>query len=77
MKNNQKTNTEMSSKNIILKLQETIESILRHKNFTEIFKVLIFLLRKYLPHDFNLQIERGNLKFYIFKYLIIKIYLIF
>lgn len=57
MKN--KTNAEFDSKGIILKLQETIENILKHKNFTEIFKVLIFLLRKYLPQDFDIQIERG------------------
>ncbi len=59
MKNNQKNSTDLISKNIILKMQETIENILKHKNYTEIFKVLIFLLRKYLPNDFGIQIERG------------------
>jgi len=59
MKNNKKSNSDISTKNLILKMQETIENILRHKNFTEIFKVLIFLLRKYLPNDFEMQIERG------------------
>lgn len=66
MKNNQKNNSDVNSKNIILKLQETIENILKHKSYTEIFKVLIFLLRKYLPHDFNVQIERGKIIKYNF-----------
>lgn len=68
MKNNQKNNSDLNSKNIILKLQETIENILKHKNFTEIFKVLIFLLRKYLPNDFGVQIERGNILKYLSHY---------
>jgi len=52
---------DITSKSSILKLQETIESILKHKNYTEIFKVLIFLLRKYLPQDFNIQMEKGKI----------------
>jgi len=63
MKNSHKNNLDPNSKAIILMIQETIESILKHKSYTEIFKVLIFLLRKYLPQDFNIQIEKG--KFFI------------
>ena len=59
MKNSQKNRTDLNSKNIIIKLQETIEIILNHKNFTEIFKVLIFLLRKYLPENFEVALFKG------------------
>lgn len=61
MKNNLKNN-DPNSKKIVLKLQETIEKIMKHKTFTEIFKFLIFLLRKYLPKDFSVQINRGKVK---------------
>ena len=64
MKNNHKTINDPNAKNVILKLQETIEAISMHKNYTEIFKVLIFLLRKYLPEDFSIQIERGILSYF-------------
>jgi len=60
MKNSQKNPSDLNSKNVILKLQETIELILNHKNFTEIFKVLIFLLRKYLPEDFEVALIKGK-----------------
>jgi len=61
MKNNQKSIiSDSGTKNIIIKLQDIIEIILKHKNFTEIFKMLVFLLRKYLPQDFSIRIERGR-----------------
>lgn len=56
----QRNSNDINSKTVILKLQETIESILKRKSLTEIFKVLIFLLRKYLPQDFSRVIERGK-----------------
>jgi hypothetical protein len=60
MKNSQKNRIDINSKNVLLKLQETIEIILSYKNFTEIFKVLIFLLRKYLPEDFEIALLKGK-----------------
>ncbi len=59
MKNSQKNRKDINSKNVVLKLQETIEIILFQKNFTEIFKILIFLLRKYLPEDFEVALFKG------------------
>jgi len=60
MKNSYKNKSDINSKNIVLKLQELIEKILNYKSFTDIFKVMIFLLRKYLPKDFSIKIERGK-----------------
>ena len=64
MKNSYKNKSDINSKNIVLKLQELIEKILNYKSFTDIFKVMIFLLRKYLPKDFSIKIERGKNIFY-------------
>jgi hypothetical protein len=44
---------------IILKLQGTVENLLRIKDLTEIFKILVFLLKKYLPRDFSYKIDKG------------------
>jgi hypothetical protein len=42
----------------MISLQEIIENTIKKKPMTEIFKVLIYLLRKYLPRDFNYMIDK-------------------
>lgn len=61
MKSSYKNNSDSNSKNIVLKIQELIEKLLKYKSSTEIFKVLISFLRKYLPKDFSNRIERGKI----------------
>jgi hypothetical protein len=45
----------------MLKLQEIIESLMQKKDSSEIFKVLIYLLRKYLPKDFHYMLDKQSL----------------
>ena len=45
---------------IILKLQQLIENLLRIKDLTEILKILVYLLKKYLPRDFSFKLDKGN-----------------
>ena len=53
-----------------MKLQELIENLLKLKNITEAFKILIYLLRKYLPRDFKFNIDKGNYLYKIRKFVV-------
>jgi len=44
---------------IILKLQQIVENLLRVKDLSEILKILIFLLKKFLPADFSSRLDKG------------------
>ena len=44
---------------IILKLQQIVENLLRVKDLSEILKILIFLLKKFLPADFSFRLDKG------------------
>jgi hypothetical protein len=62
MKISYKNTKEIKEKNqdIILKLQNIIEHIIRNKDLTEVIKVLIFLLKKYLPRNFTNKLDKGT-----------------
>lgn len=54
----QHNSTNIYNPSAMISLQEIIENTIKKKPMTEIFKVLIYLLRKYLPRDFNYMIDK-------------------
>lgn len=49
---------------MICKVQENIENLIKkQKNLTYIFLFQIYLLKKYLPKDFKLAMDRGKTYF--------------
>ena len=47
----------------MINLQGVIEAIVKRIEFTEISKILIFLLRKFLPRDFQYKLDPFSLVF--------------
>ena len=46
---------------MIVKVQENIENLIKkQKKLTNIYLFHLYLLKKYLPKDFNISMDRGN-----------------
>lgn len=49
-----------SAKDCGLQLQGLLQKFIKRKDVKVVFKMLLFLIRKYLPRNFSVKIDIGN-----------------